>query len=97
MFSKLWSAEHGSSFSNKSRVSSEVPQGSHLGPVLFLFFVIDLPKVVKHSVCLLIFRAKSGLNDCLLLQYNTIFAAIPAYRVRPSYCFLSCGARKPTD
>ena len=28
----------------------------------------------------------------LRLQYNTVFIATPVYRVRPSYCFLNCGA-----
>ena len=29
------------------------------------------------------------------IQHNTIFGATPIYRLRPSYCFRSCGARKP--
>ena len=33
--------------------------------------------------------------DAQRLQYNTIFGATPAFRVRPSYCFLSCGACNP--
>jgi hypothetical protein len=65
-------------YSKETSVDSGVPQGTVLGPIMFLFHIYDLPDCVNSSVRLFA-------DDCLL--YRTLFA-------HSSRCLRSaCGVR----
>ena len=48
------------SYSNRNPVKSSVPQGSLLGPTLFLMYTNDLPNVIMHSKRFYFWRGGGG-------------------------------------
>lgn len=63
----------GPSLSRRYSIPSGVPQGSHLGPLIFILFINDLPALLQcenllYADDLKIYRCIQGPNDCTALQ-----------------------------
>ena len=85
------------SASSWSSVVSGVPQGTVLGPILFLMFINDLPKNITSGIKLfaddcVLYRPTNSVSDHLALQRNLDqlekWSSIWQMKFAPSKCFV---------
>lgn len=78
LIKRLLAVKIDGTFSYKFTATSGVPQGSHLGPILFLLFVNDVlyifndVQVLMFADDLKLFKAIRNINDCHILFNNLL-------------------------